>query len=469
MLLKSFLPPGDLKDFDGIPGQLDQWSAAVSGWFDENIAIAGEALEGQPVQFYNPTKTEAPGQPIEQVIPWAAFPGTLRNRWGREMALDLAEQLLPLTRRMDGPGQYRAGTRWKSLFYRPHDEYCEWRVTRDEDGRIVRVTFTSEPPEYWQALHGDTLEGMDEEPRFKFTGDRQLLLDLYRELVSPAVQLADLECETDYVDYSNPSKPAVVYPKGSYNPYNRWNTTGGIMHLTHPANSLSAEINLAALGSVLYKDEASGRPLIDPDALISGAGYGGLNRTTDPTIGASVNELCRLGAYVTIGSPVGLSMHHLNLQGFETPGGESVDQSFFRVLRGSAEEHLLERAVFEVPPGEGYTVSDLRIGGVPITRGGQIAEHIVVHIVGEASGLGSFHNSPVPPKRSSYQDDLQGNWLRYAPQADQIARPAFAYPPATPAKAPAEAPSIAALIAETTSPDGASPMPIAHRRLTRLV
>ena len=34
--------------------------------------------------------------------------------------------------------------------------------------------------------------------------------------------------------------------KGTYNPYNRWNTTDGIMHLTHPANTLSAEIKLGA-------------------------------------------------------------------------------------------------------------------------------------------------------------------------------------------------------------------------------
>ena len=260
-----------------------------------------------------------------------------------------------------------------------------------------------------------------------------------------------------------------MYPKGSYNPYNPWNTTGGIMHLTHPANSLTAEINLAARASVLYKDKLAGRPVIDPEALISGAHYGGLNRTTDPTIGASVNELAALGAYVTIGDPVGLSMHHLNLQGFQTPSGEAVDPSFFRVLRGDAEKCLIERAVFAVPAGEGYTVSDLRIGGIPITRGSQIAEHMVVHIVGRAGGLGSFHTSPVQPARSSCQDNLQGNWLRYAPLPAQIARPAFAYPPATPAAPSTEEPAPGAPIAVDARHDGASPTLTIQRRLTRQI
>ena len=66
----------------------------------------------------------------------------------------------------------------------------------------------------------------------------------------------DLICAVDLVDDSDPSDPFVVYKKGSYNPYNRWNTTDGIMHLTQPSNSLSAEILLGADATVL---RASGR------------------------------------------------------------------------------------------------------------------------------------------------------------------------------------------------------------------
>lgn len=472
MLLPRFDPPGFLNDFN--EQVRTQWSTAVSGWIDGNIAIVQSELHpGDQSQFYNESTFDAPEPPLDQVIGWNAFPGTFRNRWGRALALDLADNLLPLTQRMDGPGSYYVGEPWANLFYRPQDEYCEWRVSRDDQGRIVRVTFTSEPPEYWQALHGDTLPDMNGEPAYPFAGDRRLLVELYREYVSPSVQLADLQCQEDLVDHSDPRGPVVVYAKGSYNPYNRWNTTGGIMHLTHPANSLSAEINLGAVATVLRVEDD--RPVIDPEALISGAAYGGLSRCSDPTIGSTVNELAALGAYVTLRNPIGLSMHHLALSGFRTPGGDPVDASFFSVQRGDGEKGLIERAVFEVPASEGYTVSDLTIGGTPITHGGQIAEHIVVNIVGRAAGLGRFRNTPVPCPASSYQDDWQGNWLSYA-QPDQapspVSRPAFAYPPATPAGAAtpaavAEPAASLALLAAAVAPRAPGPIRPARRHLTR--
>jgi hypothetical protein len=428
----------------------------VSGWFDGNIDLVVEMTK-QTSQYYNQCKTEAPAHPIDQVIGWAALPGTLRNRWGRETGMELAEELVPLTRRIDGPGSYYVGADWENRYYRPHDEYCEFHVTRDAQGRIKRVTFTSEPPEYWQAMHGDTLPDVNNEPKYEFNGDKQLMLDLYREYVSPDVELADLECHEDFYDYSDPNKPDIVYPKGAYNPYNHWNTTGGIMHLTHPANSLSAEINLGAMATILrVKDD---RPVVDPDQLISCAQYGGLNRTSDPTIGSTVNELAALGAWITLRNPVGLSMHHLDLAGFATPSGDPVDASFFQVLRGVEADGLIERAVFEVPEGEGYTVSDIRIGGVPISGGSQIAEHIVVNIVGRASGLGSFEQKPIACAGSSCQHDEQGNWLVYR-EAGQtctpIATAAFDYPPATPAAPPPPA----------TAPFAALVPPV-HRRHRR--
>jgi hypothetical protein len=215
VLLPRFDPPGCLNDFDSIPDQLDQWSAAVSGWFDGNISIVEELTKPQKSQFYNETKTDLPGPVIDQVIGWNALPGTLRNRWGRSLALRMADDPLPLTVRMDGPGSYYVGPQWEKLVYRPQDEYCEWHVTRDKEGRIVRVTFTSEPPEYWQALHGDTLPDVNNNPAYEFTGDKHLLVDLYQEYVSPEVTLADLECQDDFLDYTDPRNPAVVYPKGS--------------------------------------------------------------------------------------------------------------------------------------------------------------------------------------------------------------------------------------------------------------
>lgn len=428
MALSQYDSPGFLADFATIPGQAAAWSNAVSIWFDGNIAMSQTKLEpGDQTQFYNQLTTTPDGPVFDQPFVWNGLPGTYRNRYGRLAAFELADQVLPLTQRMDGPGSYYVGAAWASLYYRPNDEYCEWHVDRRPDGKVQRVTFTSEPPEYWQAFHGDKIQDADGGWTLDFPGDPAALLDLYRELVSPEVQMVDLICAEDLVDWSTGS-PQVIYRKGAYNPYNRWNTTDGIVHLTHPANSLSAEINLGAMATVL-RAGADGTPITDPDALICAAAYGGPNRSSDPTIGSCVNELAALGFAVTLRNPVGLSMHHINLAGFATPNGEQVPAEWFKVLRGNESMGLIERAVFEVPTGEGYVVGDLTIGGVPIKYGGQISEHITVCFTGMAAAPGSFHNTPVPPQASCCQSATEGGWLRYASSGtcDPGFEPAFAY------------------------------------------
>jgi hypothetical protein len=444
--IAAYDPPGFMTDFDRIPGAREQWSRAVSGWFDE--AIAGEAylLQGQPCQYYNQLRTPPTGPAIEQEIVWNGFSGTLRNRYGRATALELADHLVPLTQRIDGPGSYFTGGQWEDLYYRPADEYCEWRVTRRPDGKIARVTFTSEPPEYWQALHGDTLGNIEGVPTYPTVGDPDLVLELYREYVSPEVQYEDLICAEDLVDYTDPDSPAVIYAKGTYNPYNRWNTTDGIMHLSDPPNSLTAEVKIGADATVLRSAAGpGGPPIADPDRLIACAAYGGLNRCSDPTIGGTVNELAALGFAITLRNPVGLYMDHLDMTGWATPDGSPIDPSWFRMLRGQA--GMIERAVFEVPEEHGFCVSDLTIGGVPIAYGGHLAEHMTVKFVGLASEPGKFSNKPVGCSASVYADADNPAFLHYQRPGEAVppgALPAFDYPearaPALLATAPASAP-----------------------------
>lgn len=417
-------PPGFMTDFDQIPGQLGQWSTAVSAWFDEVVEKEEKELGSQPCQYYNQLKTQ-PGPVIEQSIVWNGFPGTLLRRFGEANAMKAAERCLPLTEREDGQGPYMKGPVWSKLFYRPHDEYCEWRVERNPDGSIQRVTFTSEPPEYWQALHGDTLPNLEGKPTYPIAGDPQLLLDLYREYVSPEVQLEDLICAEDLYDEL---EEKVLYAKGSYNPYNRWNTTDGIMHLTQPANSLQAEIELGGNATILR--ERYGRRISDPDALVCGTRYGGANRCSDPTIGASVNELAALGCWVTLHNPVGLYMHHLETTGWSKPDGSPIEPEYFKILRGRPE--FIERAVFEVPPEEGFTVSDIRIGDVPIDFGGQLAQYMTVRLIGLAAEPGHFKPKPLPCPHACLIGEDNPDYLIQPrpddrePQADEAR--AFDYP-----------------------------------------
>jgi hypothetical protein len=380
-LLTRYDTPAFLPDFNAIPGQLDAWNRAVSAWFDQVVANEQSNFGGSPLQYYNAATFDPGGIAVEQAVTWNAFPKELIRRYGRERALVLADRLFPTERYGALTADPDDTTGTAGVLYRPQEEYCEWHVLRRAGSdKIRRVTFTSEPPEYWQAMSG-LVPGNAQQPIAdeSFPGDKNTLLRLYQELVSPHVQLEDLIAATDIVD----TLGQVWALKGEYNSYNKWNTSLGIAHLNSPPNSLVAEIQLGCDATVRYTDP-KGRLLVEPDALIGYAGYGGPNRNSDPTIGASVNALARLGANVTLRNPVGLYMDHIDLSGWEAPDKGSIADcvSIVRGLPG-----MVERMVVEVPAGRGFDVGDLTIAGIPIRFGGQIAECITVKLVGVANIL----------------------------------------------------------------------------------
>lgn len=382
-LLERFDPPAHMPDFTDLPGLPEQWSRAMSNWFDFMAESLKPSLApGDRARFFNPTRFDPGGPSVDQSITWNAFPKELLRRYGRARALAEADTVYPLSRyspRLQGPSLDRTP-------YRPLNEYCEWHVTRDPDtGRIRKVAFSSEPPEYWKALYGGTYE-FDDGNTYTFSGSADHVLQLYRNLVSPEVLPDDLVCQEDIVTNDG----IFLVRKGEYNPYNKWNTTHGIAHLCSPPNTLVAEIGLGAEATILRKD-GRGLPLAEPDALICCAAYGGPDRNSDPTIGAAVNALARLGAYVTLRNPVGLYMDHIDLAGWSAPDGKDVSDCV-RVERGTP--GLIERLVVEIPPSRGFDVSGLKIGGEPILYGGQIAECITVKLVGTAL-LSELKNRPV--------------------------------------------------------------------------
>src|SRR5262249_12382961 len=177
-------------------------------------------------------------------------------------------------------------------------------------------------------------------------------------------------------------------PDGTYNRRNKWNTTDGAVHLTHPANTLGAEINIAAQATILR--EKNGQVITNPDTLIRCSGYGVPQRASDPHIGDEVSKLARGGFAITLLNPVALYIDSLETVGWVTPDGTPASQ-FWTSVRGAA--GMTVRAVFEVPPGKGYTVGDIKIGGQAIEFGGQIAEHINIKLAGIACRQGSFHNA----------------------------------------------------------------------------
>ena len=147
------------------------------------------------------------------------------------------------------------------------------------------------------------------------------------------------------------------------------------MHLHHPANTLGAQINIAARASVLRI--SGGQLITDADALIRCTGFGDGDRASDPKIGISVNGLVQQGRQVTLENPVGLYMQGINTAGFSIPDG-SDPQKCWRVIRGQANASV--RAVFEPPVGSNFTLDQIEIGGEPLRFGGQLAEKITMFL-----------------------------------------------------------------------------------------
>jgi hypothetical protein len=410
-------PPANLHEVDEIPGLRQAWHEYLSMQFDleihyiEGLHRTAGLAAGAPsarVQFHNPARPDigevVQGPRRRHAISWSGFPRVLsvRERDGELVALLTAEQLdssrtLVFTEQGDG----------FEVPYRAQDEYLEWRGENDRD-RLRRVIFTCEPPDYWSALaqgHPSmffrlpTNDPPNVEKRSR--GDLERVVRLYQELVSESVVADDLLFDQDLYDKDNkhPDQRERLFNRGDYNPWNRWNITDGIAHLSNPANTLGEQIELIGDASVL-RATRSGQLLQAAKCLLCCGGYGEINRNSDPAIGAAVNELARQGLELSIAAPIGLYMSHLQDTGWTTPDGSPVRPEWWRVVRGAAGPpgkpggSTAVRAVYEIPAGEHYVdeegveqpllVGDLCIAGRRIEYPGQIADAVKMVMVVEA-------------------------------------------------------------------------------------
>jgi len=283
--------------------------------------ILAPYIDGRLPQFYDPIKKNTPANTPEPMVSWVAFPASLRAPSPGER-LVLADDDRTL-----------------------QDEYCEWTVTRSARRKITRVTFTTELPEYWEHL---------------FDTAPQRLLQLYRRLVDPRVQLADLRKQN-----------------GKYKPENPWNTSrpGRLAHLIQRNNNLGAAVDLVANATVLRIK--NGQPVTNQQELVRCAGLGNPFRHSDPQIASAVNVAASQGNEIALADPPGLHLGRPLTAGMITPDGADAAK-FWKIERGDAEHTL--RARFEVPPNRGYVVGDIEIGGRPIQHGGQIAQRVQVWV-----------------------------------------------------------------------------------------
>ncbi len=222
-------------------------------------------------------------------------------------------------------------------FRDPQNEYCEWHVTRNAAGKITKVVFVTESPEYWERL---------------WAADPSAVVNLYRTHVDPAVTQADLSVG------------------GAYNKRNPFNTTNGIVHLIQSINTLNAALGLAQ-GSIHTGAARDGYETPPP----------GLRTSVDPRVIFDIGALARTGLSLTLRDPIGLYITGYDDTGWTKPNGSPVG-NYWSIVRGSPGQIL--RLEYSVPPGQGFVVGDIRIGGRRIEWGGQIAEHVTCRVGGVA-------------------------------------------------------------------------------------
>src|SRR5664279_709894 len=279
-ILPRFDPPANWTGEMSVV-QLAAWSAFISNTVDAEInGLKGIDYGIANPQFFNATKVDQTGA-VTDPIPWQGFPKKLERAHGgfTEAALKAAE---PSDLPQASNRNYKRVVR-----FRPQDEYCEWRLVANGGGRPIKYIFTSEPPEYWETLaegYPQTYTPAAGDPPSE--KNHALVLKLYRELVGPEVNSEDL------------------FPNGVYDGFNRFNTTDGIVHLTHPANTLGAEIDLAARSTATYS--SGGTPITDETQLIGCNGAGDKDRASDPHISQRVNSYALDGYYVSVLNPMGL-------------------------------------------------------------------------------------------------------------------------------------------------------------------
>lgn len=400
--LPAFDPPADYNDF---PNQPELEKALRDRWNNNLLRFTRATQQNNPwsavnqpalTDYYDPTQVDTPSDAPVVPIKWTAFPNRILVNFpnvGQRKQWQYADDGPPQPYSPSGPRGWQ-------------DEYCEWSVTRNAQGKITKVSFTCENREYWYTL-------------WQISPNR--VLELYHELVSPDVKMEDL--------YLRDSNGNVVIDRETgcpaYDGRNQWNssTTHGAVHLISNPNSLFAEIFLGGQATVLRED-AQGHPITDKNQLINCSKYGTPNRNSDPTIGAAVNGLVRgtgglgSGLQITLHNPVGLYIQQPSFDNYQLPftappGAKPSD--YWKVVRGrlrQGDENLdfILHATYEVPEDQGFTVSDITINGFNIDFGSQITQTFQISLAGTG----------IPQTQAPQQYRCAGSSQHPLPQAGNL-------------------------------------------------
>lgn len=343
----------------------------LSRWYDDELSDS------------NKEQAEATAEVATPILTW------IQPFNGQLMLFDAAEHHLPFYAERLGSfvtdlARFRRsalpnGTLGDEIprFRRQQDEYLEWHATHDSNGRLVKLTFTAEPPDYWEALAETSQDRVHE---------------LYEDLLGRSVPKEDLFFEHDVAAFGidadlNPGWFIVPGLRGRYNNLNRWTTTDGIVHLTHRANTLGAEVILGADSSRVFASDnaqppTGGVPLPPEIRRIACGEYGGINRSSDPLIGNAVGGQVKQGRRVTLTDPVGLYVAKVDLAGLRGPQDQPVGNAAVEFIRGQEDafEPRILRFEVRLPDGTAFGLDECTLDGRPLVRGGQVARRTTMQI-----------------------------------------------------------------------------------------
>jgi hypothetical protein len=376
------------------------WNTYVNGFTQQSILgnpwTATHASHS--TNYFNPLDTDVPSSAVVQRIFWNALPGRIAYYngadWGSRLSQDQMYQLADFGDYLDDAGQKHTfphittdpcSGATEDLPYGPYgprgwqDEYTEWSVIREgERGKVLRIDFTCENPEYWYSLWRISPE---------------TVLAIYREILfNPNIQLDELTLK-DPTTGQGVIDPSTGH--AAYDPLNKWNrgpqrtgTAGGAMHLTSTPNTLQTETGLAGTATIQRTP-----PTSDPEVLLCCGQFGQAYRNSDPHIGQVTNQVVGAALTVTLADPPGLYIQMPDFSQYELPpnappGAKASD--YWRVVRGKLElndqlgrllpGNLILHAVYEVPPDQGFTVGDIKIAGQNIRYAGQVAATFSVQL-----------------------------------------------------------------------------------------
>jgi hypothetical protein len=428
--LVRFTTPACNNDFPDDPAAYEQlaalWSQNVDGF--EQQAICGDPwnalFQAQQTAYYNPLRTPIPAGSMAVDVAWIAFPNRLvqylgqdqtppnpynlpqEQLWALADSGELAKYPIPQNRcpQADWNGPLQP--------YGPYgprgwlDEYCEFSAAREANGKIVRIDFTCENPEYYQSLWRISPERVaavyESALNAGAPAERQITVAV------EDLQLTDPQTGAPVIDPQT-GRPA-------YNPLNKWNSgpvsvrtgdpsqdRGGAMHLTATPNTLQTEIGLGA-GATVQRLQGN----TDPQALICCGQYGQNYRNSDPHIGQTINLAVAAGTNISLADPPGLYIQMPSFAQYELPQdpklppGARVEECW-QIVRGF--ERLTDpvtnapypgsfilHAAFQIPQawidaGVSFTVGDIKIAGQPIAYASQVMQTLEIALFGR----------PIPP------------------------------------------------------------------------